>query len=77
MKIMLARIEEFTGWSKLRFNVAKCAALSASNRGGGGQASGPPNQVHSVWSGDSDFEVGGSLQATRSPIGTQSRGLSG
>ena len=25
---MLARMEEFSGWAKLRFNIAKCAALS-------------------------------------------------
>ena len=31
-KVMLARIEEFTSWAKLRFNVAKCASLSASYR---------------------------------------------
>ena len=34
INIMLARIEELTSWAKLRFNVAKCSALSASYQNG-------------------------------------------
>jgi len=34
IKVMLARLEEFTSWAHLRFNVAKCASLSTTYQGG-------------------------------------------
>ena len=34
IQVMLTRLEEFASWAHLRFNVAKCASLSTTYRGG-------------------------------------------
>ena len=34
IKVMLTRLEEFSSWAHLRLNVAKCASLSTTYRGG-------------------------------------------